>query len=147
MKKIISILIFITFLGTSTQVVYADNETFTIDESMIDDFDPTKSDDGTLAETVLDQGAGLVNKVLGIIQIIGAILAVISIAYFGFQMIAGTNEQTMKALSIDTLLENKKDGPSDVYQIRQYMWRLLIGSILLFSGGTIVRIVYNLFMK
>lgn len=145
MKKIITILIVIAFLGTSTQIVYADEYSL---NSVAEDFDPTKGEnEGGLADKVLGQVAGIVNKVLGIIQIIGAILAVISIAYFGFQMIAGTNEQTMEALNIDTLLQNKKDGPSAVYQIRKYMWRLLIGSILLFSGSTIVRIVYNLFMN
>lgn len=79
----------------------------------------------------------LVNPILGLLQVLGGILLVVSIAIFGLLTVAGVDGGTI----IESL-----GGPKAKIQVREAARLVIIGSALLFSGSTIVKIVMNIFI-
>lgn len=150
MKKILYILIIvIMFLMTFVQNVYAEEgrvNTKILDESFIDEFriDGNDGESAKMASTVIGKITPIVNKVLSVIQFFGVILSVLSIAIFGFSIIMSNSSEFLKPLEIKGgLLRGSKKTPSDQKQLRQWMWVVLIGSLLLFCGSTVVKIVFK----
>ncbi len=148
MKKVMCVLIIIIlFLMTSIHVVYADDgnvSTKIMDNGFIEEFKPGNGGNDSIANTVLDQIIPIINKILGIVQVIGVILMVISIAFFGFKIIMSNNSELLGPLGLNGGLSRGDKTPGDNAQIRHWMWLVLIGSVLLFMSSTIVRIVFKL---
>lgn len=78
----------------------------------------------------------LVNKILGIIQVIGGFLTVISFAIFGFGLVASGNSALARDLGINAT-------PDARANIMNFGRMLLIGSVLLFASSTIVQFVFK----
>ena len=149
MKKLMYILIIIMmFLITHTQFVYAAISTDILSDDFVDEFKIDGDEDegvSKMVDSVLDRVKPIINKVLTIIQVFGVILTIISVAFFGFSIIMTNGSEFLGPLAIKGgLMRGGKKTPSDQKQLRQWMWVVLIGAILLFMGSTIVKIVFNI---
>lgn len=150
-KKLILVNIIIVFmlgiflLATPVQAEKVDTSIIT-GSTFTDEFNPNKQtskEEETLTKPITKSITTIVNKVLGIIQIIGGILTLISVAVFGFNRLISSD----KALAADLGLKPAHgQSPDTRVALLTYGRSMVIGSIFLFSSVTIVRFVFNIFM-
>lgn len=135
----ILIILFILVIGLPHYTLAAATDIYS--NEFLDEFDPTKQQIGTLEEPVVNAIVNIVNPILGFLQIIGGIGAVISIAFYGFKHILGADPGMARDLGMPI---NDKGSPN--IRIELYNWArvMLIGSLILFFSSTLVRIVYSL---
>ena len=82
----------------------------------------------------------IVYPVLGIVQAIGGILTIVSIAILGFGMILSGNEGLAKDLGMNF---GGVSGPEAKRKLLDFGRSLMIGSILMFSSATLVQFVFR----
>ena len=149
MEKSLKILCFIflfsLILSTHYSVFAAGSNKNTLDtkittNSFIDGMNPDKigekSTSGQLASSFIIVIQGIVNPVLGILQVIGGFLMVVSFAIFGFGLIASGNDGWSVSLGLHTTPNQNKN-------LLKFGRNLLIGSSLLFAGSTVVVFVFK----
>lgn len=149
MEKSLKILCFIflfsLILSTHYSVFAAGNNQKTLDTSITTDnftagMDPDKvgekSTSGQLASSFIIVIQGIVNSVLGILQVIGGFLMVVSFAIFGFGLIASGNNGWTESLGLHKT-------PNQRENLLKFGRNLLIGSSLLFAGSTVVVFVFK----
>ena len=143
-KSFLLIIIIFTLLNALFYTVYADDINLDItSKKFLEEFKPGKKDSGTtnaLSSPFINTIIQVVNPVLGIIQVIGAILSVVSIAIFGINMILSS---THVSAAIFNTPEHTPDARAKMLEYLRY---LIIGSIFLTASVTIVRVVFNIFM-
>ena len=157
MKKVlISLTVIIIFLLTSTQIVSATTkgakseklETSIFDEDFPQQFNPNSEPTTKQAQAVSKPFVKLMTKIasaiLTIIQVLGGLGAVLSMALFGLHSIVGVDPSLAHDLFGHKL--PTKDSPDYKKVLQDTFRRLIIGSILLFSGGTIVKAVMELLL-
>ncbi len=94
----------------------------------------------------------IVNPILGVVQIIGGVLTVISIAIFGFNMLLGGNSELANDIALGHGIGmhgekgGPKEGPGAKKEMLDFGRSLLIGAVLLFCSATIVKFVFSIFM-
>lgn len=87
----------------------------------------------------------IVNAIMGLIQVIGGILMVISIAVYGFGMLLQGNPKFSETLGVPGMGFGGKDGPEAKVELLKFGKNLLIGSFLLLMSSTLVKFVFNIF--
>lgn len=119
-------------------------ETDITSDKFLNDFDPEKMTTGDnsykLSTPFVNTITNIVNPVLGIVQAIGGILTIISIAIFGFGMILSGNEGLAKDLGMNF---GGVSGPEAKRKLLDFGRSLMIGSILMFSSATLVQFVFR----
>lgn len=75
------------------------------------------------------------------LQIIGAIGAVVSIAIYGFKHIFGADPRMARDLGIPL---NDRGSPNMRLELFDWARGMLIGSLILFFSSTLVKVVYKL---
>ena len=153
MKKyviiVLSIMLFILVIGTHYSYCAGTINTNILDEGFLEEYDPNKDDgdgDGDdIADKVTDKIVEIVNKVLGILQVIGALLMVVSLGLAGFNLLLSTNDGVNRDLGIDKFV-GPGGGPETKFKLLGLGRGYLIGTVLLFAGVTIVRFVFNIFV-
>ena len=113
------------------------------------EWNPTATNQGYLVNNgadkpITDLIVFIVNKVLGLIQMVSGILMVVCITFTGFKMILGSNPDVANEIGIDVFGESGKN-PEVKKRVLDNIRRLLIGSIFAFSSTTLVRIAFDLF--
>lgn len=143
-KSFLLIIIIFTLLNTLFYTVYADDINLDITSKQFsEEFKPGKKDSATtnaLSSPFINTIIQVVNPVLGIIQVFGAILSVISIALFGVNMILSSTNVA------SAIFNTPEESPDARASMMEYLRYLIIGSILLTASVTIVRVVFKLFM-
>ncbi len=121
-------------------------ETDITSDKFIDDFDPEKMTTGDasykLSTPFISTITNIVNPVLGIVQVIGGILMIVSIAIFGFGMILSGNEGLARDLAMNF---GGVSGPEAKRKLLDFGRSLLVGSVLLFGSATLVQFVFKVF--
>lgn len=152
MKKCIFRILIITFLiicGTHySSYVKAENnveedESITINtdilsEDFVNDFSPkgkVSKTTGVFLDTIIE----LTNRVLRFLQIIGGLATVLSVAFFGFNTLLSAEPD----LTDDFRNAHNPQRNVDILRTAR---SVMIGAIILFSGSTIVRLVFNIFI-
>ena len=139
------IFLFSLILSTHYSVFAAGSNKNTLDtkittNSFIDGMNPDKigekSTSGQLASSFIIVIQGIVNPVLGILQVIGGFLMVVSFAIFGFGLIASGNNGWSESLGLHKTPNQKEN-------LLKFGRNLLIGSSLLFAGSTVVVFVFK----
>lgn len=91
----------------------------------------------------------VVNSVLGVVQIIGGVLMIVSIALYGIGMLISGNEHLAHTLGLESLASGPRGGgrrgPEVRFELLNFGRILIIGSVLLFSSATIVKFVFKIF--
>ena len=87
----------------------------------------------------------IVNPILGFAQIIGGFLTIISVAIFGFGLFLNGNDKLAMDLGFGIVKRHKVGGPEAKMELLDFGRGILIGSVLLFSGATIVKIIFAVF--
>ena len=149
MKILILVVLCIFVFTPNYSFVEGTEKTFDIDimdKNMTDKFNPNKNDTSNQDEEEMTRPITktikeIVNKTLGILQVFGAFIMVISIAFFGFSFVISGNEGLSKDLGI-----GRAGGPNAKIKLLDFGRGLLIGSFLLFSSTTLVRFVFNIFL-
>ena len=149
-KFLISLIIILIFLPTS---IRAANDDITIDTDITSNeflttFNPSKDleNDGTkqTAQPFVELFVKIANAALSIVQFIGAIATVISIALYGVNNIFGVSPELRG--DIMGHMEMSKNSPYSKIELKRFFRRVIIGSILLFFGGTFVKLMIGLLM-
>ena len=149
MEKSLKILCFIFLFNlifcTHYSVQAASTNQNTLDTSIttnsfIDGMNPDKvnekSQSGKISSSFIAIIKGIVNPVLGIIQVIGGFLMVVSFAIFGFGLVASGNNEWSKSLGLHVT-------PNQKGNLLGFGRNLLIGSSLLFAGSAFVTFVFK----
>ena len=150
-KMIISLIVIMTFLLTSTQLESLADVTLNTDitsNSVIDQFNPSGelNDTQSWADPITNFIAGnIANRILSIIQVIGGVLTIISIALYGLFSIIKIDSKLAEDLFGGRLIG--RESPQFKIDLQDFLRRVIIGSILLFFGGTIVKAVMGLLLK
>lgn len=143
-KTFLLIIIIFTLLSTLFYTVYADDINLDITSKQFsEEFKPGKKDSATtnaLSSPFINTIIQVVNPVLGIIQVFGAILSVVSIALFGITMVLSSTNFFSAIFNIPD------ENPNARASMLEYLRYLIIGSVLLTASVTIVRVVFKLFM-
>ena len=88
----------------------------------------------------------VVNPILGVVQVIGGILTVISVAMFGLGMLLSGNDHLAGDLGLRMMGgPGGKGGPEAKLELLNFGRTLLIGAVLLFCSATIVKFVFYIF--
>lgn len=109
------------------------------------DLDPTKNmseDVENMSKPFTSLIIKMTNKIMGIIQVIGGLLAIVSIGIFGFYMVATSHGPLARDLGIGNKAQSNPNAKIAVLDLGRNM---LIGSVLLFSSATIVKFVFKIF--
>ena len=112
-------------------------------DNFLNEFDPNKKASGAvnnLSSSFIDLIVTVVNKILGIIQQLGGLLSIVSVAIFGFALVISGNEKLAGDLNLN--IAGKPRGKKELMDFSRSM---LIGSVLLFSSATLVRFVFKIF--
>lgn len=122
-----------------------------LDENFVNQFDPNKDDIG-ISAPFIKVIIPVVNKILSIIQILGAIILVLSIAIAGFNGVLGSGDGFSEDLdlSVETSYNdygNKVEGvkPLSKSELTKKLRRLFIGVIIMEFSATIVKIFFGIF--
>ena len=83
------------------------------------------------------------NPILGFIQIVGAILTVVSVAIFGFGLLLTGNEGIAQELGLHMM--GQRGGPEAKMELIKFGRTMLIGSVLLFCSSSLVKFVFYAF--
>ena len=147
MKKVmISVVIIITILLMSTQIAYAIDTSITSD-NFANQFNPSNKVQGvsaSIANPIVNFMINIANPILGVVQVIGGILTIVSIAVYGFKSIVSTDSDIAHDLFGKAM--PAKDSPEYKISTIRFLKGLLIGSFLLFTSATIVRAVMKVIM-
>lgn len=145
-KEFILIMIFVLMIGTQ----YASLAANTIDtdirsNTFLDEFSPIKEDSDSeevnaVAVPLIDAVIAIVNPILAIVQVIGGFASVISIAFFGFKNILSAGG----GLSRDLGIGGEGEQPKERMKLFASGRAVIIGSLLLLTSSTIVRIVFKI---
>ena len=149
-KVIISLLIIIACLLVSTQTTYAITlKTDITDDAFINDFNPKNGATGktqnAIATPISNFIVTIANAILTIIQIIGGIVAIISVALFGLSSIISSDMPLM-----EDIFGSKMPGrssPEYKIALQDFFRRMIIGAILLLAGSSIVKIIMGLLLN
>ena len=95
---------------------------------------------GKLSSPIIKFIVTIVNKLVGVIQLIGGLLSIVSVAIFGFALVVSGNGDLAADLNLN--IAGKPRGKKELLDFGRSM---LIGSVLLFSSATLVRFVFNIF--
>ncbi len=150
-KMIISLIVIMTFLLTSTQLESLAAVTLNTDitsNNIIDQFNPSAdtNDTQSWADPITDFIAGnIATRALSFIQIIGGILTILSIALYGLFSVIKIDPKLAEDLFGGKLLG--RESPEFKKDLHDFLRRVIIGSILLFAGGTIVKAIMGLLLK
>lgn len=137
-NTIILIILFILVIGLPNQALAA--ETAIFGDDFFNEYDPTKSSAG-IEGPIMEAIVQIVNRILGALQIIGGLAAVISIAFYGFRHILNADP----GLGRDLGLSNNEMNSSNIrIELNNWARVMIIGSLILFFGSTIVKIVFKL---
>lgn len=113
------------------------------DSDFANEFNPQNEDlEGDLSEPFTSAIVEIVNTILKVIQTIGGLLMIVSVAIFGFYMVVMSHGPLAQDLGIGGPRGNMADAKMGLLNFGR---NLLIGSILLFSSATLVRFVFNIF--
>lgn len=124
-----------------------------LDENFADQFNPDKDDRGFSAPFI-KVIIPVVNKILSILQILGAVLLVLSIAIAGFNGILGAGDGFSEDLGLSVGVSTNQYG-NDVKGVQsltkgalsKILRRLFIGVIIFEFSATIVKICFSIFTK
>lgn len=150
-KMIISLIVIMTFLLMSTQIESFADVTLNTDitsNSIIDQFNPSgnSNDTQSWANPITNFIAGnIANRVLSIIQVIGGVLTIISVALYGLFSIIKVDPRLANDLFGGRLIGS--ESPQFKIDLQDFLRRVIIGSMLLFAGGTIVKAIMKLLLK
>ena len=132
------------------------NECIAIDTDIMsntftDQFNPKNSGDDAITRKFTTLIVLIVNRILGILQIIGAVLLVVSLAATGFNGILGAGGDVAEDLGLSIGKSRNQLGISlpgvktlNKSELTKIIRRISIGSIILFGSATIVKIVFKL---
>lgn len=158
-----SIIIFISFyiifqVGNKTYAtnteLYKIGSTVNVDilsDDFVDAFDPKKDGGDVIAEPFINVVVPIVNNILNIVQIIGAVIFVLSLAAAGLNGIIASDSGVAEDLnlSVGTTVNEygaKLDNVAQVLNkktLEKIIRRITIGSVFLMLSTTIVKIVFN----
>lgn len=121
-------------------------------ESFVNEFNPKEDGANVISEPFINVIVPIVKLILTILQIIGAVIFVLSIAAAGLNGIIATADGVAEDLNLsigNTINEYgaKLEGvaqPLNKKAIQKIIRRSVIGSIFLMLGTTIVKIVFNI---
>ena len=122
-----------------------------LDENFADQFNPDKDDRGFSAPFI-KVIIPVVNKILSILQILGAVLLVLSIAIAGFNGLLGAGDGFSEDLGLSVGVSTNQYG-NDVKGVQsltkgalsKILRRLFIGVIIFEFSATIVKICFSIF--
>ena len=137
---------------SSTKTTSTEEKTVdTIDTSIktnsgfADEFNPQNGDaEDELTKPFTGAIVDITNIALKVIQTIGGLLMIVSIAIYGFYMVTMSHGPLAQDLGIGGKRGNMADAKIGLINFGR---GLLIGSVLLFSSATLVRFVFNIFVK
>lgn len=133
--------------NTSTEV----NVDFLSDD-FANQFDANNDDGSAMSKPITDLIVTIVNHILVILQILGAVILVLSIAIFGINSVLSADKGVAKTLGLYLTLDKNdygKDISSTISKsdLLDSMRSAIIGSFILFMSSTIVKIVFGIFMN
>lgn len=114
------------------------------DDEFLDQYQVNNDDGITFSQPFTNIIVKVVNNLLAILQILGAIVLVLSLALAGFNGILGSNENFADDLGLS--LGDKADGVQQLTKenLSIIIRRVIIGSFILFMSASIVKIVFKL---
>lgn len=126
-------------------------DTDIMSNTFTDQFNPKNSGDDAISRKFTALTVLIVNRILGILQIIGAVLLAVSIAIAGLNGILGAGGDVAEDLDL-TVGEsynkygNRVTGVKTLSKaaLTMIIRRISIGSIILFGSATIVKIVFKM---
>lgn len=139
------ILVFISIFVIMPHFSYATevNLNITDTDAITNDFNPANdSNPNNYTDPIVNSIVAIVNRILWILQAFGGFVMVISLALFGYGLVLSGN----KGLSKDLGTGKMAGDVNTKYKLLDYGRGLLIGSVLLFSATTLVRLMFNVFM-
>ena len=92
---------------------------------------------GTIEKPLIDTIIAVINPLLRVAQIIGGLLMIVSIAMYGINMLLATETFFGDIIKV-------RPNAQNMVELKKIGKFLLIGSILLFSSTSIVRIVFRI---
>ena len=115
-------------------------------------FDSNNDDGSAMSKPITDLIVTIVNHILVILQILGAVILVLSIAIFGINSVLSADKGVAKTLGLYLTLDKNdygKDISSTISKsdLLDSMRSAIIGSFILFMSSTIVKIVFGIFMN
>ena len=141
----VSLLLF-ALLNSLFYTVYANDINLDItSDTFSEEFKPGEDESGItedLASPFVNTILQIVNPILGIIQVIGFVLSVISISFFGLVAIASHTD-----LFNDILPTSEDQSPVTMEKYRIFLRNFMVGAIFLTSATTIAKIIFDFFMK
>ena len=122
-----------------------------LSDDFLQDFNPENPGGDVISQPFIDVIILVVNNVLVILQIIGAVVFVLSLAAAGVNGILATNEGVAEDLGLaigeketEYRVRTGVAQPLDKGALQKIIRRSIIGSIFMFTSSTIVRIVFNI---
>lgn len=146
--KIIYLTIIFSLIISTHYSSLADDDTIDTsiksDSNFANEFNPQNIDDDSsnLSQPFTNAIVKIVNAILAVIQTIGGLLMIVSVAIFGFYMVVMSHGPLAQDLGIGGKQGNSPDAKVGLLNFGR---SLLIGSVLLFSSATLVRFVFNIF--
>ncbi len=145
------IIVLFTLLNAICFYTYAANtiDLDIMDENFTDQFSPVAKETNlsqTVSEPFLNVIKPIINKILGLLQWVGIILTVLSMTYYGINILLA---QTPFAndLGLVGILDDGKTGKATKKDLQDYARHVLIGSIFLLSSTTIVKVVFVMLLE
>lgn len=149
------IIFFILIISSLSNISLAESKTIETDilnPNFTNEFDPSKDADEGLTGPFTKIIVSVASRILTILQIIGGIIFVISLAMAGLNGIFGVGEGVAEDLGLN-IGKTRSDAGIEYDTVNQLNKRTLskiirrstIGSIFLLSSTTIVKIVFHLF--
>ena len=143
----VSLLLILIVLEPS---IYASNiSTDITSNDFVEQFDPNQPNQSktvtAIQNPIISTIIQIANPILSIIQIIGALLSVVSVAFFGFSLIVSVNPELMSDIGVDFGMGDK--SPDAKKKMLNFGRHMLIGSVLLFSSVSVVKIVFKIFLS
>lgn len=150
-NAILITILFILVIGIPHITLADDSKVNTkiYEDGFINDFDPNKEVGenqavGAVEKPIINAIVNVINPILGTIQVIGGLVAVLSIAFYGFKHILGADPGMSRDLGMPT---NDRGSPNMRIELHNWARVMIIGSILLFFSSTLMKIVFNMLMS
>ena len=154
MKFSISLIIIFVLIFILSFTNYSYGEKVELDitsDKFVEQFNPDKYGGNELSRPVIDVMIPVINKILNIIQILGAIILVLSLALAGINGVLSAEDNLAEDLGINlgTNINEygaKLDGVKQLNKsaLSKIIRRGSLGSIVMFSSATIVKIVFRI---
>ena len=126
-------------------------DTDILSNNFTDQFDPKQSGGETLSRPFTALIVLIVNRILGILQVIGAIILVISLALYGFKGILGSGDGIAKELGLFIGKSTNEYGNEvsgvqsiDKKSLSNTFRKITLCLFILFGSDTIVKIVFQM---